>query len=122
MTWSDADTQEKYYYHFEKECEQEALDENSIFQYFNAVIFTSRSNGKNKKRRRNPRTIILIRSKGSRKWSLWNTDSDKISKALPWDDWAKEIFSEQGYVPSIKHSPDYLREQLEELILKHKRF
>ena len=122
MTWGDEGTEEKYYYYFRKGCEQEALNENLIFQYFNAVIFTSHSNGKNKKRRRNSKTVVLIRTKESRKWRLWNMESDKISRTLPWDGWAQEIFSEQGYVPSTKHSPDYLREQLKELILKHKRF
>jgi len=121
MTWNSINTEEDYCDYFQKECEREALNENLVFQYFDAIMFTSFSKGRNRKRR-NPKIITLIRSKGSRKWHLWNMESEKISRTLPWDRWAQEIFSEQGYVPSTKYPSDYLREQLKELILKHKGF
>jgi hypothetical protein len=94
-----------------EEIEREILKDDSIVNFFEAVRFQSRSKGKRHKRK-SPKTVILIRPRGTRKWFSWDGENDF---SLPWDTWATEALG--FFQAQTKEWPgDFLRSRVISLL------
>ncbi len=106
----------------EWEALKKELEENDpIIQNISAVSFFSFSRGRNRRKRRYPRRVVLIRIKPNKKWYFWSGND----RSLPWDEWASEILGRQHsweledndcYIMS---PGDWLRKRTEEYLREY---
>jgi len=97
------------------ENKRETLRDTPVFNEMRIVSFNSYSQGRRRKRRKDPRVVILIQyPKGSGPYRVW---SGRVGdgNGYPWDEWAMEIFN-NDFHDSLDRPDEQLQEYLLELL------